>query len=209
MMVQRIYHLRYPSCLRLLSSARTSRHDIQQLCAPGWFAMQIIVVTIIRSLPMMGDVMVLGAFYLAVFSVTTIQLFMGQLDKRCGAPDFSNAWQEVGPDNVTYLHNITYVVPEEFATSVCKSPLASSIVWSNDTGVPTASNVTTTKLTSNCPTEPTDDYPHGLFCTPHVNPSIGGFRNFDNFPMAGLAIFQHITMTDWSFIMYDTQVCFG
>lgn len=42
----------------------------------------------------------------------------------------------------------------------------------------------------------------GTFC------SQGGARNFDNILYAWLAIFQTITMTDWVFIMYDTQVGF-
>lgn len=57
-------------------------------------ASQTIVVTLIRSIPMMVDVLVLALFFLCIFGVTTVQLYAGQLAGRCGAPDFSNAWTD-------------------------------------------------------------------------------------------------------------------
>jgi hypothetical protein len=43
---------------------------------------------------MIFDVLVLALFYMAIFGVTTLQLYAGQLDGRCGQPDFSLAYTD-------------------------------------------------------------------------------------------------------------------
>jgi hypothetical protein len=51
-----------------------------------------------------------------------------------------------------------------------------------------------------------DTSAYGQWCTPWGNPGDGGQRNFDNIASAWLTVFQSVTLTDWSYIMYDCQV---
>jgi hypothetical protein len=53
--------------------------------------LRTIVLTLLKSLPMLLDVFYLACFHMAVFGAATIQIFAGKLRGRCGAPDFSNA----------------------------------------------------------------------------------------------------------------------
>lgn len=98
------------------------------------FRLQVIVVTLIKSIPMLLDVLVLAAFYFSIFGVLTLQLFSGKLRGRCAAPDFSNS--STGQDGV--LLDVQYIVPPDQEEEVCSGPLVESITWRNVSGMPVA-----------------------------------------------------------------------
>ena len=58
--------------------------------------MQLVVDALISSLPMMTDIVFLAMFYYAVFGIICLQIFMGQLEYRCGAPDFTSSYVATG-----------------------------------------------------------------------------------------------------------------
>ena len=64
---------------------------------------QIIVESFIRAMPMLGDVVILAAFYFSIFGIACVELFKGQFYNRCGVPDFSNTEYIFSPDGSTTL----------------------------------------------------------------------------------------------------------
>ncbi len=172
-------------------------------------ASQMLVMTLIRSIPMLVDVLMLALFYFVVFGVTTIQLYAGKLSGRCGVPDFSNSTMDAAGG----LQGVSYLVPGDQQELVCSGPDTGGLVWSNATGVPLpVSGIETNggqghicEWTSG-PPDFASAAPFGYWCAGWGNPGPGGERNFDNFALALLAIFQTITLSDWSEIMYNCQV---
>jgi hypothetical protein len=57
---------------------------------------------------MIFDVLVLALFYMAIFGVTTLQLYAGQLSRRCAQPDFSLAYT----DGTTFVVQVCVCVVE-------------------------------------------------------------------------------------------------
>ena len=52
---------------------------------------------------MLGDVVILAAFYFSIFGIACVELFKGQFYNRCGVPDFSNAEYVYSPDGSSIL----------------------------------------------------------------------------------------------------------
>lgn len=55
---------------------------------------QVVITSMIVSLPGLVDVAVLMAFYFAIFGTMFVLLFGGQLLGRCADPDFSGAFTD-------------------------------------------------------------------------------------------------------------------
>ena len=71
---------------------------------PTW---QMIVEALILSLPMLTDVVFLAVFYMCIFGIACTELFMGLLRNRCGAPDFTYAYEdENGGGLMVSLRNV-------------------------------------------------------------------------------------------------------
>ena len=49
--------------------------------------------TLVKSMKMMGDVMILTVFFIAVFALIGLQLFMGQLHNRCVKNETENEYE--------------------------------------------------------------------------------------------------------------------
>ncbi|GAX86028.1 hypothetical protein CEUSTIGMA_g13443.t1 [Chlamydomonas eustigma] len=181
-------------------------------------SLKIIVESLFRSLPMLGDVMILAMFYFSVFGIFCTELFKGQLYGRCGAPAFDQAYDVVqeGDTKMTtqvVIMNVSYVVSTTAATQVCKGPLSSDQIWYNVSNTAVAapfSYIGGLQWGYACPYQPSSNpndinYPSGVFCTNYGNPDIGGYRNFDNILITWVQLYQHMTWQDWSYIMYATQ----
>ncbi|KAG1680114.1 hypothetical protein FOA52_000227 [Chlamydomonas sp. UWO 241] len=170
--------------------------------------LKALVVTIIRSLPMLANVLVLAAIFFVLFGAIGIELMgMGALRGRCGAPDFSGALSFVDNAGDIVITGITYTVPSNQESDVCQAPHTSAITWYNTSGTPTPAGVATWSGRV-CPYEPEDNasYPYGLWCVPTVNPgSPGGYRHFDNAAYGWLTLFLFTATQDWSSVMYDSQ----
>ncbi|KAJ9520848.1 hypothetical protein QJQ45_014049 [Haematococcus lacustris] len=174
--------------------------------------LQVLVETLVRSIPMIADVGLLALFYLAIFGVTTVQLYAGRLDGRCGLPDFSAAVTDatglVTPPGLAAatlrVQGVRYVVDSSSTADVCAGPAALQTSWFNSSEGQLTVQAPGTPSGAACPPA-SSEAPWGYFCTPWGSPGGGGMRNFDTILAAWLAIFQYITVTDWVFIMYDCQ----
>ncbi|KAJ9521131.1 hypothetical protein QJQ45_022837 [Haematococcus lacustris] len=212
--------------------------------------LQVLVETLVRSIPMIADVGLLALFYLvrptpclapeparhardpppthptaclalllapdhqgvrAIFGVTTVQLYAGRLDGRCGLPDFSAAVTDAtglvtpGLAAATLrVQGVRYVVDSSSTADVCAGPAALQTSWFNSSEGQLSVQAPGTPSGAACPPA-SSEAPWGYFCTPWGSPGGGGMRNFDTILAAWLAIFQYITVTDWVFIMYDCQ----
>ncbi|GIL68548.1 hypothetical protein Vafri_21814 [Volvox africanus] len=174
--------------------------------------MQVLVTTMIGSLPMLFDVFVLCAFTFFMFGIVAVQLFAGALRNRCGTPDFSSAYNVTLPSSnngnsgggvgssglgssaagTVVLANVGYEVPDDQSEVMCSGPLSSEVVWYPSDGEPVA---LPGKLYAgrHC----NDD----MYCAPYGNP-YDGFVSYDNILWSWLTIFQHITLSGWSDVMY-------
>ncbi|KAG2495837.1 hypothetical protein HYH03_006076 [Edaphochlamys debaryana] len=157
--------------------------------------MKVLVTTIFGSLPMLMDVFVLCAFTFFMFGIVAVQLFAGILRFRCGTPDFTWATNITAPDGQISITNVSYVVPDDQTDDTCSGPLSSEVMWSLVDGVPTP--------------HPGSNYrgrvcPPGMYCTDYGNPGYG-FLSYDNILWAWLTIFQNITLSAWSNLMYMVQ----
>ncbi|GLC62201.1 Caveolin-2 [Pleodorina starrii] len=166
-------------------------------------AMKVLVNTMIGSLPLLLDVFLLCAFTFFIFSLVAVQLFAGALRYRCGSPDFSGSYVVAdgagggdGPDALQQqqqlLANVSYVVAEEQAEGMCSGPLSSEVAWYLVNGTPTA------VPGSGYAGRVCDD---GMYCTLYGNP-VGGLLSYDTILWSWLTVFQHITLSGWSDVMY-------
>ena len=65
--------------------------------------MSSLVSTILNSLPIMVDIMILFSFMLVMFGTIATQLMGGHLEKRCFAPNEENVLSEkLGDDGMEY-----------------------------------------------------------------------------------------------------------
>ncbi len=114
--------------------------------------------------------------------------------------------------------NVTYSVPTDQQDDLCRGPLGSELSWlaaptngSNGTLGYSAAGGELSSQGRMCPWEPSAAYPYGMACVSWGNPGADagdpslGFRDFDNILYSFLVIFQHMTLTDWTEVMYDTQ----
>ncbi|GFR46010.1 hypothetical protein Agub_g7488 [Astrephomene gubernaculifera] len=157
--------------------------------------MKVLVNTLLKSLPMLLDVFVLCAFTFFMFGIIAVQLFSGVLRYRCGEPDFTWAYNVTGADGQVMLRNVSYVVPDDQTEDACSGPLSSEAVWYLVDGTPTAQEG------SGYGGRVCDD---GMYCTLYGNPA-GGLVSYDHILWAWLTIFQHITMSSWTDVMYTTM----
>eukprot|EP00798_Chlamydomonas_sp_ICE-L_P013777 gene13777-19685_t len=167
--------------------------------------LQQLVTTLLLSLPLIVDVLYLALFFFTIFGVITTQIYMGEFDKRCGTPDFAFSFKLPGTD---VIENVSSLVTEDLSGSVCRGPLFSSVTWVNESGQgPVPTNVNEPHTGHVCISKEASqyEYPDGTYCTPWGNPGIGGWQNFNNILLAWICIFQHVTFTDYSVIMYDGQ----
>ncbi|GLC45300.1 Caveolin-2 [Pleodorina starrii] len=184
--------------------------------------MRVLVSTMIGSLPMLLDVFMLCAFTFFMFGIIAVQLFAGVLRNRCGSPDFSGAYNVTtlsgggggggggvgdsgsgsgrggsgggGPLLPVLLANVSYVVSEEQAEDMCSGPLSSEVVWyPSGGGSPPTADPGKHYAGRAC-----DD---GMYCTWYGNP-YGGLVSYDNMLWSWLTIFQHITLSGWTDVMY-------
>ena len=96
------------------------------------------------------------------------------------------------------FQNVTYEVVDEY--QVCKGPKPTSDYWTNSSLGPVAppfSYVGGRQWGYACP--------DGTYCVDYGNPSLGGYRNFDNILFTWFQLLQHMAPCNWDYIMYDTQ----
>lgn len=153
--------------------------------------MRVLVATMLRSLPMLLDVMLMCCFTFFILGIVGVQLFSGALRYRCAAPSFEHAYTLAGG----HVQNVTYTVPDNQSADLCSGPMSEEVRWQNVSGalVASAGSGGGGRV---CPA--------GLYCTFSGNP-VDGLVSYDNILWAWLTIFQCITQEAWTDDMYYTQ----
>ncbi|KAG2432071.1 hypothetical protein HXX76_008998 [Chlamydomonas incerta] len=198
-------------CVRVLRPLR-SINKIQE--------MKQLVDTMLNSVPLLLDVVILAVFYYVLFGAININIFAGALMGRCGSLPMTalvhglggNFTGEPYGDPSAGLSLFTsmglwdqWQVSEDNADTVCRGPVPynlGSISWVG------SCNETTGWCTWDSYTgQPKSDggfwcSDSSQWCVPYQNPG-DGYRMYDHILWAWLTMFQIMTLTDWSFSMYD------
>ncbi|KXZ52367.1 hypothetical protein GPECTOR_9g411 [Gonium pectorale] len=146
--------------------------------------MKVLVTTLIGSLPLLLDVFALCALSFFLFGIIAVQL--------CGTADLAGAYDVPTPSGGLLLANVTYSVPDDQAERMCSGPLSADLDWYvvNGTATPDVGSGYDGRV---CPS--------GMYCTDYGNPQYG-LESYDNILWAWLTIFQHITLSGWTGVMY-------
>ena len=193
--------LNYTPGFQNLTSLRTVRVLRALRTVTRVEGMRVIVVTLIKSLPMLADVAVLLSFEFIIFGILGVDLFRGKMRNQCAS------LQNPTPSCVA-----CYNTTGSFSCPSCSLPEVP--VWRFD---PNAN------YDDMCSQPRTTDYPHRIINHPHTHGRacpgdvefswcVGaapdpdyGITSFDNILWAWLSIFQCVTMTNWTDMMYQLQ----
>ena len=166
----------------------------------GFAGMRQLVVTLLNSLPLLGDVAVLMAFLFFLLGLIGVQLFSGALNRRCASLDNPNAGCELCGYDVGYLG---YNASQISAGCLSDCALPASPRWTVDDAT-TCGGPRESKYPGLGAKPSGYRCPEGSWCIRHDAPN-HGITSFDNILGAWLAIFQCISMEGWVDIMYWTQ----
>ena len=167
----------------------------------GVEGMRVLVSTLMRSIPMLLDVLLLCAFAFFIFGIIGVQTFSGVLRNRCHAITGVVENPELG------MWEPRLELDKDLQDDICSGPLwytfegkrdENTIEWSPHGEEPfwAYSGAKNGTGLFNCP--------GGMVCSEYENPNFG-ITNFDNILYAWLTIFQAISMEGWTDIMYQVQ----
>ena len=152
--------------------------------------MRTLIGTIIRSVPMIGNVVLFCIFFFTIFGIFGLNIFMGILRNRC----FTEVAGKTCADLTASIDG-EYALMCRDAVSPTSGALTAHVLLAEDDERACA----TSKMHWEgyfCPT--------GQMCLKGNNPNYG-ITHFDNIGYAWLAIFQCITLEGWTPIMYMTM----
>ena len=152
--------------------------------------MRTLIGTIIRSVPMIGNVVLFCIFFFTIFGIFGLNIFMGILRNRC----FTEVAGKTCADLTASIDG-EYALMCRDAVSPTSGALTAHVLLVEDDERACA----TSKMHWEgyfCPT--------GQMCLKGNNPNYG-ITHFDNIGYAWLAIFQCITLEGWTPIMYMTM----
>ena len=166
----------------------------------GFAGMRQLVVTLLNSLPLLGDVAVLMAFLFFLLGLMGVQLFSGALNRRCASLDNPNAGCHLCGYDVGYAgYNASQIASG--CASDCALPTAPRWTVHEET---TCGGPRVSKYPSKGGKPSGYSCPDGQWCIAYEAPN-HDITSFDNILGAWLAIFQCISLEGWVDIMYWTQ----
>uniref|UniRef100_H2YFL8 Ion transport domain-containing protein n=1 Tax=Ciona savignyi TaxID=51511 RepID=H2YFL8_CIOSA len=169
--------------------------------------MRILVMLLLDTLPMLGNVLMLCSFVFFIFGVVAVQLWEGTLRQRCFLDP--NVFNITG--DIVQLHNTPFYSRGEEDLAICSLPMDSGEFHCSDRSIITPFTVENITCSNKCKL-----FEVTQTCTPMCidwnqymntckagdsNPSLGSI-NFDNIMYAWVAIFQVISLEGWVDIMY-------
>ena len=161
----------------------------------GVEGMRVLVVTLLKSIPMLLDVLILCAFAFFIFGIVGVQSFAGALRNRC----FSVVSIAPKPfDPLAWEPQLELDADLADGPDICSGPMVDGITFAPSAEEPffAMSGAKNGTGLFNCP--------EGMVCAPHENPNFG-ITSFDNILYARLTIFQAISLEGWTDIMYMCQ----
>ena len=152
--------------------------------------MRTLIGTMIRSIPMIGNVLLFCIFFFIVFGILGLQVFQGALRNRC----FTVVTGTTCSDHESHADAVMCreVVPD-FGVD---RNLTAAVLLADDDERTCATHVAAHWPGYSCPT--------GMMCLKAHNPAYG-LIHFDNIAHAWLTIFQCITLEGWTPLMYMTM----
>ena len=151
--------------------------------------MRTIIGTVIRAIPMIGNVILLCVFFFVVFGILGLQLFKGAFRNKCFT---ASAATGCGAHDA----NNDVVACVDAATVSDDPTIGSYVLLARDSEQYCAQWEATHWPGYACP--------DGQRCLKHQNPH-GGLIHFDDIVHAWLTIFQCITLEGWTPIMYTAM----
>ena len=162
----------------------------------GFAGMRQLVVTLLKSLPLLMDVGVLVFFLFFLFGLVGVQLFSGALVRRCAVLDNPLTGCELCGTNTTHA-----VFPGCAASCV----LPDVPRWAGADDSDLCGGPLVRRYPARDPYEPAGyKCPLGSFCVDFDSPN-HGYTNFDNVLSAWLTIFQCISLEGWTEVMYNVS----
>ena len=161
----------------------------------GFAGMRQLVVTLLRSLPLLLDVGVLVFFLFFLFGLVGVQLFAGTLDRRCAVLENPNAGCELCGSNATHA---------AFAGCDASCALPERPRWSTpDDPEELCGGPRLGQYPARDAYEPSGHKcAVGAFCVDFGRSPNYGITNFDDVLSAWLTIFQCISQEGWTDVMY-------
>jgi hypothetical protein len=157
-------------------------------------SMRNLVVTLLKSMPLLLDVCVLVGFLFFLFGLVGVQLFAGTLDYRCATLDNPNA----GCSLCGTRGDATV-----FAGCDDGCALPSSPRWTVDDDL-VCGGPRVSAYPERGGTAAGFMCPEGSYCLEQDSPNFG-ITNFDHILYAWLTIFQCISLEGWTDVMYYLQ----
>ncbi|XP_042330632.1 sodium channel protein type 5 subunit alpha-like [Sceloporus undulatus] len=140
--------------------------------------LKVIIASLLQSVKKLANVMLLTVFSLAVFALTGLQLFMGNLKYKCVHQDFINK-----------------SLSKNSSLCLLKDPENYSIYQkTDDSSSPLLCGYTSNPNKSECRTN--------YFCVKHGDNPDYGYTSFDHFGWAFLSMFRLMTQDSWE-ILYQ------
>mmetsp|Transcript_3119 Transcript_3119/g.7221 ORF Transcript_3119/g.7221 Transcript_3119/m.7221 type:complete len:1718 (+) Transcript_3119:685-5838(+) len=160
----------------------------------GVEGMRVLVVTLLKSLPMLFDVLVLVSFAFFIFGIIGVQLFSGRMRNKCGVLQNPEPGCEA----------CGYQVAAGFANCSSMCALPAVPVWDFGDEEDLCSGVMDTSYPAHGTGGSGRKCDLGTYCTADRKIDLPnfGFTTFDNIMWAWLTIFQCISMEGWTFVMY-------
>uniref|UniRef100_H2YFM2 Ion transport domain-containing protein n=1 Tax=Ciona savignyi TaxID=51511 RepID=H2YFM2_CIOSA len=179
--------------------------------------MRILVMLLLDTLPMLGNVLMLCSFVFFIFGVVAVQLWEGTLRQRCFLDPNINLGNPLTPIFHSSLEIAPFYSRGEEDLAICSLPMDSGEFHCSDRSIITPFTVENITCSLNVTHYQVGKPVNHLYTgTPMCidwnqymntckagdsNPSLGSI-NFDNIMYAWVAIFQVISLEGWVDIMY-------
>ena len=162
--------------------------------------MRQLVVTLLRSLPMLFDVLILVFFAFFIFGIVGLQLFMSKTSQRCAIL--------ANPVSGCASCGLQEIAGYTGCAASCALPAAP--VWEfqgGEDGDELCSGPSLGSYPNHGDGGEGNSCPPGQYCVTQRKQDLPnfGYSNFDNIAWAWLTIFQCISMEGWTNIMYMTM----
>ena len=162
--------------------------------------MRQLVVTLLRSLPMLFDVLILVFFAFFIFGIVGLQLFMSKTSQRCAIL--------ANPVSGCASCGLQEIAGYTGCAASCALPAAP--VWEfqgGEDGDELCSGPSLGSYPNHGDGGEGNSCPPGQYCVTQRKQDLPnfGYSNFDNIAWTWLTIFQCISMEGWTNIMYMTM----
>ncbi|CAF2224645.1 unnamed protein product [Rotaria magnacalcarata] len=173
-------------------------------------SMRMLVMLLLDTLPMLGNVLLLCFFVFFIFGIVGVQLWKGLLRNRCFLQLNTTMTDNYAFDDFPFQ---PFYIPSDKDSFICSDPSSSGMRKCSQIPKLNRNNMTCEldfrSMSSSLINQTINgcinwNQYYQLCKTSNENPFFGSI-SFDNIAVAWLAIFQIITLENWTIIMYYLQ----